>query len=74
MRWLLAVLATLAFAVVSCDTTPVEPPGVEASAATPLFQANQAWVTGSFDVDVSQYAECLGEEIRFYGEVPFKWH
>jgi hypothetical protein len=37
----LTSLAALAIAVVSCDTTPVEPPGVDANAANPLFKANQ---------------------------------
>jgi hypothetical protein len=67
-------LAALALAVVSCDAIPVEPPGVDESAANPQFAANQTWVTGSFDVENFFFAECLGEELRFYGEVPFKWH
>ena len=66
--------AALALAVVSCDAIPVEPPGVDESAANPLFAANQVWVTGSFVVENFLYVECLGEEIRFFGEVPFKWH
>jgi hypothetical protein len=61
-------------AVVSCDSTPAEPPGVEAAATTPLFKADQAWVTGSFFADNVLYVECLGENVRFYGEVPYRWH
>ena len=70
----LASLAALAFVVASCDSTPVEPPGVEADAASPLFKAEQGWVTGSFFADNLLYVECLGENVRFYGEVPYRWH
>lgn len=70
----LTTLAALAFVAVSCDSTPVEPPGVEADASAPLFMANQGWVYGSFDVDNVVYVECVGENIRFFGEVPYKWH
>jgi hypothetical protein len=70
----LTSLAALAIAVVSCDSTPVEPLGVVDSAATPLFGANQVWVDDSFFADNLVYVECLGENIRFYGEVPYRWH
>lgn len=70
----LTSLAALAFVVASCDSTPVEPPGVEANAAAPLFKANQAWIESSFYADNLTYVPCLGEDLRFYGEVPYRWH
>lgn len=70
----LTTLAALAFVAVSCDSTPVEPPGVEAEASAPLFMANQGWVYGSFDVDFVTNVSCLGEDVRFYGYVPYKLH
>jgi hypothetical protein len=70
----LSSLAALALVAVSCDTTPVEPPRVEAEAAVPPFKANQVWVESSFFADNVTPAPCLGEDLRFYGEVPYRWH
>jgi len=36
--------------------------------------ANQQWEHDSYYVDVNLFIPCLGEEVHFFGEVPYKRH
>jgi hypothetical protein len=74
MRALSLTSIVLLAALASCDSTPVEPPGVEADASIPLFKANQVWIEDSYYISNDVYVPCLGEDVRFAGDVPFRWH
>lgn len=61
--------------VVGCDSnTPTEQP--TDVIGSPAFSANQEWIRGELDPDNTIYVDCLGENVRFYGEAPFpyQWH
>jgi len=62
-----------AFLIGGCqDSMPTE--ARSARAALPTFSAAQDWVRSSFTVDNIFFVDCLGEDVRFFGEVPFQYH
>ena len=52
------------------------PTGPSAQQATPVLGlgAEQSWDRTSIFVDVIVFVECLGENVRFFGEVPIHTH
>jgi hypothetical protein len=71
-RWAMGrrSLAVLPFLFLACGHEPVAP----ASILAPNFQATSTWTRSSFFVDVTLSIPCLGENVRFHGEVPFMLH
>lgn len=53
-----------------------DPAPVESSSdrPTPVFSATQTWNRSSFFQDATLFIACLGEPVRFVGEVPFYYH
>jgi hypothetical protein len=69
--WLL-ILGT-AFLIGGCqDSVPTEAPSVKA--VPPTASAAQSWERSSFFVDNVFFVDCLGENVRAFGEVPFQYH
>jgi hypothetical protein len=73
---LLAPLALILFA--ACGEESTAPTSTTASAldgpAASAVRANQYWERSSFTVDGVRPAACLGEDVRFFGEVPYQYH
>ena len=70
----LLTLIVAAILLGSCrDATPT---GLPATAATPALGtgADQGWVRSSAFIDVIYFVECLGEDVRFFGDVAFQVH
>jgi hypothetical protein len=65
----LAPVAILAFA--SCGDPVTDPPAMAPSFST---AADQSWQRSSFTVDGDVYIDCMGEDMHFFGEVPFIYH
>jgi hypothetical protein len=71
VAWLL-ILGT-AFLIGGCqDPVPTEAPSVKG--APPTVSAAQTWERSSFFVDDVLFVDCLGENARVFGEVPFQYH
>lgn len=62
----------------ACGEDTLAPTRETASALDPAaasaVRANQYWDRSSFTVDGIQPAACLGENVRFFGEVPYQYH
>jgi len=52
------------------------PTGLPAAAATPALGtgADQGWVRSSAFLDATYFVACLGEDVRFFGDVAFQVH
>ena len=67
----LLILGT-AFLIGGCeDPAPTEAPSVK---VVPTLSAAQSWERSSFFVDNVVFIECLGENVRAFGEVLFQYH
>lgn len=51
-----------------------DPVSSEAEISQPHFAAAQSWERGSFTADNTVFVPCLGENVRFFGPVPFQFH
>ena len=68
--WLLTLGTT--FLVGSCqETVPTEERSVN---VVPSASATQSWERASFFVDQVVFIDCLGENVRAFGEVQFQYH
>ncbi len=76
MRKLALTVVPLLF--LACGREPVAPASNTRLAQTlaPSFSAgaDQSWVHSSFFADNLIFIDCLGENVRFFGEVPFDFH
>ena len=54
------------------DAVPTEAPSVKA--VSPTASAAQSWERSSFFVDQVVFIDCLGENVRAFGEVQFQYH
>jgi hypothetical protein len=69
--WLL-ILGTVFLAGGCQDPVPTEAPSVKA--VSPTASAAQNWERSSFFVDNVSFIDCLGENVRAFGEVQFQYH
>jgi hypothetical protein len=68
--WLLMVGS--AFIAGACqDPASTEAPSVK---VVPTFSAAQGWERSSFSVDDVLFIDCLGENVRAFGQVLFQYH
>jgi len=57
--------------LVACERQPIAPD----QALLPAFQATSNWTRASFFFDFpGLFVACRGENMHFYGEVPYQWH
>jgi hypothetical protein len=69
------MFASLVIAVLlTACRDPVSTRDISAELSPPLFAAQQDWVRSSFNVDQVVFVSCLGENVRFFGTVPFQYH
>jgi hypothetical protein len=69
----IATCLIVAVLVVGCDANaPTEQSGDVIG--SPAFSASQDWIRAQFWNDQTFYVDCLGEDVRFYGWVPYQWH
>lgn len=68
MRKLALTLVPLS--LLACEKQPVAPAAVPA----PRFQATSTVTRSSFFADNTLFISCLGQNVRFHGEVPFIQH
>jgi len=69
--WLL-MLGTATLAGGCQDPVATEAPSVKA--VSPTASAAQSWERSSFFVDQVVFIDCLGENVRAFGEVQFQYH
>jgi hypothetical protein len=62
------------FLLSSCRDTGATGPSAEHLSPTLSTQASQSWVRSSFFFDNTGFVACLGENVRFFGEAPFRYH
>ena len=70
----LVVLVPMLLMLAGCNSDPVtsvSTPGVSNLGTT---SASSEWDRSSFYQDVHFYAPCLGEDLHYFGEVPYIWH
>ena len=68
-----ALLGGTVLVITGCQD-PVSTVDMSAELTRPLFSAEQNWERSSFDVDATVFVPCLGENVRFFGTVPFQFH
>jgi hypothetical protein len=70
---LIPILAGTILVIMACRD-PVSSGEVSGELTRPILNAEQNWERGSFDVDIVVFVPCLGENVRFFGTVPFQFH
>jgi hypothetical protein len=72
------MFALLTLLLAGCAGEPSAPTRETASEVDPTsagaLRAESAWERSSFTVDGVQPCACLGEDVRFFGEVSFQYH